>query len=40
MIEGKEREEREMWERELREIRTEGQVWEVVSRKKGGGGGR
>ncbi|KAL6427150.1 hypothetical protein ACFW04_008652 [Cataglyphis niger] len=32
LIEGKKKEERERWERESREIRTEGQVWEIVNR--------
>ena len=34
MIETKKREENEKWEREIQEIRTEGQVWEVVRRER------
>ncbi|KAL6417803.1 hypothetical protein ACFW04_012524 [Cataglyphis niger] len=32
LIEGKKKEEKERWEREVREIKTEGQVWELVNR--------
>ncbi|KAL6419329.1 hypothetical protein ACFW04_013913 [Cataglyphis niger] len=32
LIEGKKKEERERWEKKVREIRTEGQVWEIVNR--------
>ncbi|KAL6419029.1 hypothetical protein ACFW04_014075 [Cataglyphis niger] len=34
LIERKKKEERERWERELREIRTERQVWEMVNRER------
>ncbi|KAL6416732.1 hypothetical protein ACFW04_013190 [Cataglyphis niger] len=32
LIEGKKKEEKERWENEVREIKTEGQVWELVNR--------
>ncbi|KAL6418191.1 hypothetical protein ACFW04_012287 [Cataglyphis niger] len=32
LIEGKKKEEKERWEREVKEIKTEGQVWELVNR--------
>ncbi|KAL6417577.1 hypothetical protein ACFW04_012648 [Cataglyphis niger] len=32
LIEGKKKEEKKRWEREVREIKTEGQVWELVNR--------
>ncbi|KAL6431964.1 hypothetical protein ACFW04_007414 [Cataglyphis niger] len=32
LIEGKKKEEKERWERKVREIKTEGQVWELVNR--------